>query len=141
MSGTPAAIHGARHGDAGESPRKCHADSLSAIHSVQHRCPLAELLLPALRQVVQVCAEHKKLRKLLKHLETVREAGRGARNPPRVLVFANRVKTVRFLAATLAGAGFKTAMLHGERSQPEREVRLVCCPAFPFGLACGHGSF
>ena len=69
-----------------------------------------------------MCAEHKKLRKLLKHLETVREAGRGARNPPRVLVFANHVKAVRFLATTLAGAGFKTAMLHGERSQPEREV-------------------
>jgi superfamily II DNA/RNA helicase len=81
-----------------------------------------ELISRSVTQVVQVCAEHKKPRKLLRHLDSVREAGRGARNPPRVLVFANRVKTVRFLAATLAEAGFKTAILHGERSQPEREV-------------------
>lgn len=74
-------------------------------------------------QVVQVCAEHKKPRKLLKHLEAVRDAGAGARHPPRVLIFANRVKTVRFVAAACAGAGFKTAILHGERSQAEREVR------------------
>ena len=71
-----------------------------------------------------MCAEHKKPRKLLKHLESVREAGRGARNPPCVLIFANRVKTVRFVAAATAGAGFKTAILHGERSQAERDVRL-----------------
>ena len=81
------------------------------------------LIVPRAVQVVQVCAEHKKPRKLLKHLESVREAGRGVRNPPRVLIFANRVKTVRFVAATTAAAGFKTAILHGERSQAEREVR------------------
>ena len=82
-------------------------------------------MLPHAPQVVQVCAEHKKPRKLLKHLESVREACRGARNPPRVLIFANRVKTVRFVAATTSEAGFKTAILHGERSQPEREVRCL----------------
>lgn len=45
-----------------------------------------------LLQVVQVCAEHKKPAKLLKHLGAVKEAGAQMRNPPRVLVFANRVK-------------------------------------------------
>ena len=33
-----------------------------------------------------------------------------------------QVKTVRFLVTTLEEAGFRVAMLHGERSQPEREV-------------------
>jgi hypothetical protein len=39
-----------------------------------------------------VCAEHKKPAKLLKHLAAIKEAAAGARNPPRVLVFANRIK-------------------------------------------------
>lgn len=43
-------------------------------------------------QVVQVCAEHKKPAKLLKHLTAIQEAAAGLRNPPRVLVFANRIK-------------------------------------------------
>jgi hypothetical protein len=46
-----------------------------------------------------VCAEHKKPAKLLKHLAAVKEASEGLRNPPRVLVFANRIKvcTIMFL--------------------------------------------
>ncbi|KXZ53413.1 hypothetical protein GPECTOR_7g1311 [Gonium pectorale] len=72
-------------------------------------------------QVVHVCAEHKKPDKLLKHLARVKESTpAGARNPPRLLVFANRVKTVRFLATTLAKEGHKVAQLHGQRSQAER---------------------
>lgn len=42
-------------------------------------------------QVVQVCAEHKKPRKLLKHLDSVRAAAKSARHPPRCLIFANKV--------------------------------------------------
>ncbi len=86
-------------------------------------------------QAVHVCAEHKKLDKLMKHLERVRASaaagsaaggreregeagddpagkdarkggggggGGGVRNAPRVLVFCNRVKAVRFIAASLA---------------------------------------
>jgi ATP-dependent RNA helicase DDX5/DBP2 len=41
-------------------------------------------------QVVQVCAEHKKPAKLAKHLQQIREAAKGLRNPPRVIIFANR---------------------------------------------------
>lgn len=52
----------------------------------------------------------------------VQEASKGIRNPPRVLVFANRIKTVRFLHTTISAAGFKAATLHGDRTQAEREV-------------------
>ncbi|BDA50781.1 probable DEAD-box ATP-dependent RNA helicase 20 [Coccomyxa sp. Obi] len=76
-------------------------------------------------QVVQVCAEHKKPKKLMKHLGQIKEAGKGARNPPRVLVFANRIKTVRFLHTTISAAGFKAAMLHGDRTQAEREEAML----------------
>jgi len=40
---------------------------------------------------VQVCAEHKKPKKLLKHMMTIKAQSAGQRNPPRTLVFANRV--------------------------------------------------
>eukprot|EP00884_Botryococcus_braunii_P012932 jgi/Botrbrau1/2163/Bobra.101_2s0004.1 len=75
-------------------------------------------------QVVQVCAEPKKPAKLLKHLSLIKESAVGQRNFPRVLVFANKVKTVRFVHETLEEAGYKVVMLHGERSQPEREEAL-----------------
>lgn len=39
-----------------------------------------------------MCAEHKKPAKLLKHLAAIKAAAEGLRNPPRVLVFANRIK-------------------------------------------------
>ncbi|GIM00392.1 hypothetical protein Vretimale_5179 [Volvox reticuliferus] len=77
-------------------------------------------------QVVQVCAEHKKPEKLLKHLSRVRDsAPPGCRNPPRVLVFANRVKTVRYLTTTLSREGYKVAQLHGQRSQAERNQAVA----------------
>lgn len=43
-------------------------------------------------QVVHVCAEHKKPTKLLKHMAAIKASSEGLRNPPRVLVFANRIK-------------------------------------------------
>ena len=54
-------------------------------------------------QVVTVCAEHKKPAKLLKHLARARQAASsaGERHAPRVLVFANRIKTVKFVAEFL----------------------------------------
>lgn len=48
----------------------------------------------------------------------------GMRNAPKVLVFANRIKTVRFVQQTITEAGFKAAQLHGDRSQAEREACL-----------------
>jgi selenocysteine lyase/cysteine desulfurase len=45
-------------------------------------------------QVVQVCAEHKKPRKLLKHLDAARAASQRQRHPPRCLIFTNKVPPV-----------------------------------------------
>lgn len=46
-------------------------------------------------QVVHVCAEHKKLAKLLKHLRAVNAERAGSRQLPLVLIFANRIKVRR----------------------------------------------
>lgn len=83
-------------------------------------------------QTVHVCAEHKKPAKLARHLEAVKAVSAAARAKPRVLVFCNRVKTVRFVAGEVAAAGFKVDTLHGERPQGERDAALA---AFRAGAA------
>ena len=63
-------------------------------------------------QTVHVCAEHKKARKLLKHVAELRK--NDGRSRSRVLVFANRIKTVNFVGETLRRHGEKVGCLHGE---------------------------
>lgn len=69
-------------------------------------------------QVVTVCADHKKPAKLLKHLARAKEAAvsAGERHAPRVLVFANRIKTVRFVADFLRAQ---------ERKQQQAEEKKI----------------
>jgi ATP-dependent RNA helicase DDX5/DBP2 len=73
-------------------------------------------------QTVHVCAEHKKARKLLKHVTDLRE--NDGRSKSRVLVFANRIKTVNFVGETLRRHGEKVGTLHGELKQDRREQAL-----------------
>jgi len=74
-------------------------------------------------QMVHVCAEHKKGRKLLKHLTDLRK--NDGRSKSRVLVFANRIKTVNFVGDMLKRHGEKVGMLHGELKQEKREAALA----------------
>ena len=87
--------------------------------------PSAESISRTVAQVVHVCAEHKKPAKLLKHLAAVRASAAGARNPPRVLVFANRVKAVKFLVGAVRKDGWRADCLHGKRPQAEREAAIA----------------
>ena len=162
-----------------------------------------------------MCAEHKKPLKLAKHLEQIQEGAKGMRNPPRVLIFANRhaalrcgqrcgclgaqacsplgpargllcafcccmlwcrssrflpalprpaclpglpacpaclpcrIKTVRFLQKQVQEAGHRVALLHGERSQEEREAAMadfrsgkaqVCVPAGCLWVGSARGE-
>eukprot|EP00892_Ulva_mutabilis_P001166 jgi/Ulvmu1/1104/UM106_0021.1 len=75
-------------------------------------------------QVVHVCAEHKKVAKLVKHLQAVNAERVGARQLPLVLIFANRIKTVAYLHKELVAAGFKVEELHGQLDQAKREAAL-----------------
>ena len=54
----------------------------------------------------------------------MQEAAVGQRNAPKILIFANRIKTVAFVQQSIAEAGFKAELMHGDRSQPLREVSL-----------------
>ena len=73
-------------------------------------------------QTVHVCAEHKKARKLLKHVTELRK--NDGRSKSRVLIFANRIKTVNFVGETLRRHGEKVGCLHGELKQERREAAL-----------------
>ena len=73
-------------------------------------------------QTVHVCAEHKKSRKLMKYVDTLRKEDGRARS--RVLVFTNRIKTVKFVKDLLVKHGEKVSTLHGEMRQDKRELAL-----------------
>ena len=73
-------------------------------------------------QTVHVCAEHKKGRKLLKHITELRK--NDGRSRSRVLVFANRIKTVNFVGDMLKRHGEKVCTLHGELKQERRDQAL-----------------
>lgn len=57
------------------------------IAGTERTCPKSATL-----TAPQVCAEHKKPAKLLKHLAAIKDKAANMRNFPRVLVFANRIK-------------------------------------------------
>jgi hypothetical protein len=66
-------------------------------------------------QIVQVCAEHKKPRKLIRFIEKVREEDKasGRRNTSAILIFCTKIKTVTFVDKFLQERnGLKTAVLH-----------------------------
>lgn len=84
-------------------------------------------------QTVHLCAEHKKPRKLIRHIERIKaaetaeteEKGGGRRQPGPMLVFCNKIKTVQFVNDFLKRQGIRCATLHGGMKQPDRERTLA----------------
>jgi len=80
-----------------------------------------------IKQIVQVCAEHKKPRKLLKFLEKVRgeDSAEKRRNTSSVLIFCSKIKTVNFVFDFLKRQKVPhCAHLHGSLDQRIRERTL-----------------
>ena len=96
-----------------------------------------------IRQEVSLCAEHKKPRRLMKLVDRlVGERGRrpddgksmvgagsgdgdGGAGDGRILIFANKIKAVAFVASLLQRHGYKVATLSSKLSQAEREQTLA----------------
>lgn len=79
-------------------------------------------------QTVHLCAEHKKPRKLIRHIERIRktEADHGrARNPGPMIVFCNKIKTVMFVYEFLARQEIRVVALHGSMAQDKRNKALA----------------
>ena len=70
-----------------------------------------------------VCAEHMKPAKLLKHLARARDAASsaGERHAPRVLIFANRIKTVKFVADFLRAQERKQQLEENKRREGNKK--------------------
>ncbi len=77
-------------------------------------------------QVVHVCADHKKFFKLIKHLASIEKLYKeqNQRHKPRVLVFCNRIATVRSVAKLLQEQDKSVVQLHGDLSQLDRDAAV-----------------
>jgi ATP-dependent RNA helicase DDX5/DBP2 len=72
---------------------------------------------------VDVCAEHKKPKKLIGYLSKINEQAKAAkqRTRPRSLVFANKIKTVKFIGDFLDRQRVAHSIFHGGQPQAMRE--------------------
>ena len=126
-----------RKGEGRRSSMQTLLFSATFPRQLQKRCKLwlrnekmidvqTELHMPAvsqnIKQVVQVCAEHKKGRKLLKYLQSVRTDAKeeGVRHVPKILIFVNTIKKCRNLFGFLKKNEERSVMIHGKRNQKER---------------------
>jgi len=76
-------------------------------------------------QIIHVCAEHKKPRKLIRFIEKIREEEKSQRQKSLILIFANKIVTVKFVEQFLSKNQHRCASLHSEKSQLEREKALT----------------
>ena len=88
-----------------------------------------------IKQVVSICAEHKKPRKLLRLIDSLAQAhsvGSAAEHSSsapsqdsRILIFANKIKSVAFVTTLLQRHGHEAEALSSRLSQPERDNLLA----------------
>lgn len=82
-------------------------------------------------QIVHVCAEHKKPKKLIRFIEGIFEEEKAQRNKSSILVFCTKIKTVKFVEDFLSRRNtFSCSALHGQMQQSLREKSLN-------GFKCG----
>lgn len=76
-----------------------------------------------LTQVLHVCAEHKKARKLVNTLQTIRKEEQG-RNHLLGIVFFNRIEKLKYVSKLLLKENVKCVELHSQLPNHERENNL-----------------
>ena len=78
------------------------------------------------KQLVHLCAPHKKPRLLIKYIERIRKEEKESkvRQPSSVLVFCTKIKTLNFVADFLKRHKLKVEMIHGQLPQASRERAL-----------------
>ena len=77
-------------------------------------------------QLVHICAAHKKPRLLLKYITAAREKEKSekVRQQGPMLIFCNKIKTLKFVKDFLARQEIACDLLHGQLPQPRRESIL-----------------
>eukprot|EP00746_Dinoflagellata_sp_MGD_P066058 gnl/MRDRNA2_/MRDRNA2_27428_c0_seq1.p1 gnl/MRDRNA2_/MRDRNA2_27428_c0~~gnl/MRDRNA2_/MRDRNA2_27428_c0_seq1.p1 ORF type:complete len:504 (-),score=156.62 gnl/MRDRNA2_/MRDRNA2_27428_c0_seq1:109-1479(-) len=116
------------HGTKGEEPEEVEpsSDRKEGTDNKKSQLPATLAVSKSITQIVHVCAEHKKPRKLIKYIEKIREAERknGPRQPAPMLIFCSKIKTLRFVAEFLLKQGVKCEMIHSQLVQSRREKAL-----------------
>ena len=105
--------------------------SIDALHksqlSQQRKLDFASIP-PNIKQILHICASHKKPKKLIKTLTKLRKAEEaiGRRNPGLCMIFFNRIKTLifikKFILENMNNA--RVAELHGQMPQFARDQAL-----------------
>ena len=82
---------------------------------------------PSVSQVVHVCASHKKPRLLIRFITTVREQEKlhKVRQPGAMIIFATKIKSVKFVVDFLQRQKILSEPLHGQLQQSQRERALL----------------
>ena len=82
---------------------------------------------PSVSQVVHVCASHKKPRLLIRFITTVREQEKlhKVRQPGAMIIFATKIKSVKFVVDFLHRQNIPSEPLHGQLPQSQRERALA----------------
>ena len=82
---------------------------------------------PSVSQVVHVCASHKKPRLLIRFITTVREQEKvhKVRQPGAMIIFATKIKSVKFVVDFLQRQSIASEPLHGQLPQSQRERALA----------------
>ena len=79
------------------------------------------------KQKIHVCASHKKPRLLLKYVTMMREAEKAAkvRQAGPMIIFCNKIKTLKFVQDFLKRQSVRSDALHGQLAQHVREAILA----------------
>lgn len=91
---------------------------------------------PTVQQRIHVCASHKKPRLLLKYVTTVREQEKAnrVRQAGPMIIFCNKIKTLKFVHDFLKRQNIKADALHGQLAQHVRETILANFKSVRFQL-------
>jgi superfamily II DNA/RNA helicase len=84
---------------------------------------LSSRIPPNLTQVLHVCAEHKKPKKLIHTLRTIKKQNT-QRNAPLGIVFFSRIEKVKYVSSLLDKEGITNVQLHSQLSTNERQANL-----------------
>ena len=81
---------------------------------------------PTVSQIVHVCAAHKKPRLLIRFITSVREQEKihKMRQPGAMMIFATKIKSVKFVVDFLNRQNITSEPLHGQLPQSQRERAL-----------------
>ena len=101
---------------AGTTEKKSHSDINT----------LSLTISPTVTQAVHVCATHKKPRLLIRFITTVREQEKlhKMRQPGAMIIFATKIKSVKFVVDFLHRQNISSEPLHGQLPQSQRERAL-----------------